>query len=156
MHIIRINDVGKDFTYQWPSSGGKETFEYFIEYLARAEDGEHVVRVGFCKRFAYGKNRMRVVVWIDEYPHAEFLGGEDFEKSGDVLSEIKIPGKIGERICRFPEEPIPDRYAMFRIGGLPARVEGPKVHGAWAVVTNIANQKTMIALAALRRLERMR
>jgi len=45
---------------------------------------------------------------------------------------------------------------MFNIEGLPLRVQNSGVHRAWAVVANIADHKTLIALAALRRLERRR
>ncbi|MCQ5373722.1 MAG: hypothetical protein NO515_01665 [Candidatus Methanomethylicia archaeon] len=154
MRVVSIKNVGKNFTYQWPD--GQETFDFFIEYEATASDGKHDVRIGYCKREAYGKNRIRAVVWIDEHPHAEFLGADDFENSGEILSEIKIPGDIGERILRYPEEPIPERYAMFNFVGLPLRVQGPGVHKAWAVVANIADHKTLIDLAALRKLERER
>ena len=155
MHVIGIKDTGRNFTYQWPD-GSIESYDCFVEYVARAEDGQHDVKVGFGKRFAYGKDRVRVVVWIDGHPHAEFLGTEDFENSGEVVSEIKIPGTVGERICRYPDEPIPERYSMFHVEGLPIRIQGSGVHGAWAVVANIADHKTLIALAALRRFERMR
>jgi hypothetical protein len=154
MRVVSVKNVGKNFEFQWP--GGSETYDYFIEYEAIADDGKHNIRIGFCKREVYGKNRIRVVVWIDEYPHAEFLGADDFENSGEVLSEIKIPGDRGERILRYLEEPIPERYAPFNVVGLPLRVQGPGVHQAWAVVANIADHKTLIDLAALRKLERKR
>jgi len=156
MRIVGMKNVGKNFTYKWPTPAGTETFEFFVDYLAVAEDGQHNVKVGFCKRPAYRRDRIRVVVWIDDYPHAEFLGADDFEKSGEVLSEIKVPGDTGERICRYPNEPIPERYGMFNIEGLPVRVKGPGVHQAWAVVASVADHKSLVALAALRRLERMR
>jgi hypothetical protein len=73
-----------------------------------------------------------------------------------VLSEIKIPGDRGERILRYPEQPIPERYTPFNVVGLPLRVQGPGVRQAWAVVANIADHKTLIDLAALRKLERKR
>lgn len=154
MRVVRIEGAGRDFTYHWPE--GPETYDYFMEYTMIAEDGEHNVRIGFGSRHTYGKDRIRIVVWIDEHPHAEFLGADDFEKTGDVLSEIKIKGNVGERICRYPDEPIPERYSMFNIEGLPIRVQGSGVHNAWAVVANISDHKTLIALAALRRLERIR
>ena len=154
MRIIRIKDVGKNFMYKWPE--GPETFDLFVDYEIGSDDGKHDVRVGFCKRRTYGKDRARVVVWIDGHPHAEFLGADDFEKSGEILSEIKVPGAKGERMLKYPEDPIPERYAMFNIVGLPLRVKGKGVHKAWAVVTNIADHETLITLAALRRLERKR
>jgi hypothetical protein len=39
---------------------------------------------------------------------------------------------------------------------LPNRIQAPKVHNAWAVVANIADHKTLIALAVLKKLERER
>ena len=154
MRIIRIKDAGKNFTYQWPE--GTETYDYFMEYIAMDGEGEHAVKIGFGKRHTYGRDRIRIVVWIDDHPHAKFLGADDFERSGEVLSEIKVPGDVGERICKYPDESIPERYSMFNVEGLPLRVQNSGVHRAWAVVANIADHKTLIALAALRRLERRR
>jgi len=154
MHIVRLRDAGRNFTYQWPDSS--ETYDYYVEYVGLAEDGEHTIRIAFGKRFTYGKERVRVIVFIDGYPHAEFFSADDFEKSGDLLSEIKIPGSVGERICKYPDEPVPERYSMFNVVGLPVHVQAKGVHNAWAVVSNIADHKTLIALAALRRLERQK
>ena len=152
MHIIGIKDAGRNFTYQWPE--GTETYSYFVEYIAVHEDGTHDIKIGFGNRHTYGRDRIRIVIWIDGHPHAEFLGADDFEQSGEVLSEIKVPGDVGERICRYLDEPIPERYAMFNVEGLPLRVQGSGVHRAWAVVASIAGHKTLVALAALRKLER--
>jgi len=155
MNIIKINDAGGKFTYKWPEN--EEIFENYIEYTGKAEDGEHIIKIGFCKiRWAFGKDRFRVVVWIDGIPEAEFFGAEDFELSGEVLSEIKVSGTPGERICRYPDELIPERYMMFNVVGLPNRAKGPYLHNAWGVVANIADHKTLIALAALRKFERKR
>ena len=154
MRIIGIKNMGKNFTYQWPEC--TETYDYFVEYTAMDEEGEHTVKIGFGRRHTYGRDRIRIVVWIDDHPHAEFLGADDFEQSGEVLSEIKVPGDVGERICRYPDESIPERYAMFNVVGLPLRVQNRGVHQAWAVVSNIADHKTLITLATLRRLERRR
>jgi hypothetical protein len=156
MRIIKVKNAGKKFPYPWPTPAGIETFDFFIEYETVAEDGKHDVRVGFCIREAYGKDRTRVVVWIDNQPHAEFVGADDFEISGEVLSEIKIPGDKGEKMLRYPDDPIPERYAAFNVVGLPLRIKERGVHSAWAVVANIADHKTLIDLAALKRLERVR
>lgn len=61
-----------------------------------------------------------------------------------------------ERICRYPNEPIPERYTMFHVEGLKLRGRGKGVRGAWAVVANVGDHATMIALAGLRRLEKIR
>jgi hypothetical protein len=107
-------------------------------------------------RTAYRRDRGRVVVWIDDHPQAENLGADDFEQSGDALSEIKVPGEADERMCRYPEEAVPDRYIGLPFVGLPTRVSGPGVHKVWAVVASIADHRTLIVLAALRRPERQR
>jgi len=154
MRIIGIKAVGTNYLYVWPKD--EENFDYYVDYRVMGEDGEHDIRIGFCQRFVYGRDRLRAVVWIDGYPHAEFLGADDFDKSGDLIAEIKVPGDRGERICRYPNEPIPERYTMFRVEGLKIRVKTSGVRGAWAVVANIGDHETMVALAGLRRLERRR
>lgn len=125
-----------------------------MEYRAIAEDGIHKVRIGFGKRFVYGVDRLRVVVWIDGYPQTEFFSADDFDASGDVLSEIKIHRGKAEVMCRYLDAAIPERYTVFNTIGLPTRVKAKGVHNAWAVVTNISDHKTMIGLAALKHLER--
>ena len=90
MRIVKMKDAGRNSTYQWPQ--GLEKYDYFVEYEALAEDGRHTIKIGFCERFTYGRNRIRVIIWIDEHPHAEFFGADDYENSGEVLSEIKVPG----------------------------------------------------------------
>jgi hypothetical protein len=45
---------------------------------------------------------------------------------------------------------------MFHVEGLKLRGRGKGVRGAWAVVANVGDHATMIALAGLRRLEKIR
>jgi len=63
--------------------------------------------VGFYKLGGYEKERWKAVIWIDNEPQAEFVAADDFDVSGGLLSEIKLPGEQGERICRYPDEPVP-------------------------------------------------
>jgi hypothetical protein len=155
MQVVAIKDAGRKFEYK-RLSGDTEIYDYFVEYSVIAEDGQHSVKIGFGKRPVYGTDRVRVVVWIDGYPHAQFLGTDDFERTREALYEIKIAASDGERICRYPDDVVPERYSMFRVEGLPIRIRDPRVHNAWAVVSNITDHKTLIALAMLRRLERRR
>jgi hypothetical protein len=155
MQILDVGSEGSDYQYKWPS-GDYESYPHWIDYRSLASDGEHLVRIGFGIRKVYGQDRKRVVVWIDGQPQAEFLGADDFEHSGDLLSEIRVPGDQGERMCRYPEEPIPERYSGLPAAGLPTRVAGPGVHNSWAGVANIASHQILVALAALRRTERNR
>lgn len=155
MHLLDVTSTGTDYLHRWPS-GTEEPYPFWIDYRANASDGVHRVRVGFGMRPTYGQDRKRVVVWIDGQAQCEFLVADDFDRSGDVLAELKVPGDRGERICRYPDEAVPERYSALPVLGLPTRVSGPGVHEAWAVVANVADHRTMIALAALRRLERNR
>lgn len=153
MQIINLTKTGKNFKFIWPGNQ-KEIYANWVEYRAVAEDGDHKVRIGFGERFVYGLERLRVVVWIDGYPQAEFFSADDFEASGDVLSEIKVHSGKAEIMCRYLDAAIPERYTVFNTIGLPTRVNAKGIHNAWAVVTNISDHRTMIGLAALKRLER--
>jgi len=150
MHVLGINKTEKNFKYDWPT--GYEEFDHGIEYNTLAKDGKHIVKIGFGKRSVYGKNRVHIVVWIDDYPHAEFVGTDDFNESGEVLSEIKVDN--GKHMCVYPDEPIPERYTLFNVIGMPIRINAKGVHNAWAVVANMADHRTMISLAALRKFEK--
>lgn len=141
MQIVNLTDLGKNYKHEWPDRS-VENYSSYVTYKTLSEKGQHDVMVTFGKRHVYGKNRVRVLVIIDKHVHAEFLGADDFNKSGDVLSEIKVPGDKGERICRYPEEPVPERYTMFNTIGLPIRVKAKRTHNSWAVVSNIADHKT--------------
>lgn len=155
MQLLDVSKTGTRYQYLWPS-GDTETYDHWIEYRAASITGEHSVRIGFGTRETYGASRKRVVVWVDGHPHAEFVGADDFEASGDVLAEIKVPGDTGERMCRYLKEAVPERYSALPIAGMRTRVQAKGVHDAWAVVANFSDHRTLAALAALRRLERDR
>ena len=154
MQVLRMTGVGTDYIYRWPDDS--ETFAYFVDYLARDGGGKHEIRIAIGIRKAYGQPRTRVIVFIDNHPEVEFFGTDDFDVSGEVMAELKIPGNKGERMCRYPGEAVPERYSMFNVQGLPLRASGPYLHNAWGVVASICDHRAMIALAALRRLERNR
>ena len=153
MQIVNILEAGSSYEYKWPD-GYVEPYSARVDYQTTADDGQHRVRIAVGRREVYGRDRVRVVVFVDGYPHAEFLGADDFDASGDVLSEIKVEGERGLRMCRYPHEPLPERYSAFPVVGLVNRVLGTGVHNAWAVVANIADHRTMIGLAGLRAVER--
>ena len=129
MQLLDVVAVGENYSHRW-GDGSHELYPHWIEYRAIAADGEHRVRIAFGKRSTYGRDRRRVVVLIDGYPQVEFLGADDFDQSGDVLAEIKVPGTTGERICRYREEAIPERYSGLPVAGLVTRVTGSGVHNA--------------------------
>lgn len=153
MKILSIKEVGTDFEYSWPKQQ-KEVFEHYIEYIGLFEQGEFVIRIGYTIRNAYGRDRKRVVIWINGYPFAEFVGTDNFEYTGEVISEIKLKHNKTRLMCCYPKDPVPPRYAMFNVQGIPTRVSGKYVHHAWGVVANIADHKTLISLAAMRQFEK--
>ena len=153
MQIVNLRKVLQNFDYNWPND--VENFDNGIEYDAVSADGEHVLRIGYCWRQAYGKNRRRIVVWIDDYPYAEFLAADDFDVSGDVLSEVRFYDEetVSKRMCRYNDDVLPERYTVFKTDSMKRRIVGQSVHDAWAVVTNVSDHHTMAALAAMRRYE---
>ena len=78
------------------------------------------------------------------------MGADDFEASGQVLSEIPVHSNGNEKISHYWEEPIPEQYAVFNVLGLPTRVQGKGLRQSWAIVANISDHQTMTRLAALR------
>jgi len=100
MQLRDVVDTGTNYIYQWPC-GNEEPYPHWVDYRAIGVDGEHTVRIGFRARHTYGRDRKRVVVWIDGHPHAEFFGADDFDSSGDILAEIKVLGNTGVGICRY-------------------------------------------------------
>ena len=150
--VVRCMGAGKAWKHAWPD-GTVESYDW-VEYEARGQDGMHKIRLGYGHRSAYGRVRVRVVVWVDQHPHAEFVAADDFEISGVVLSEIRIGRGRRIRMCPYPEELVPERYAGLNICALGSRVSGPGVRRSWAVAVNISDVRAMCALALLRRLER--
>ncbi|NPD89718.1 MAG: hypothetical protein HGN29_13485 [Asgard group archaeon] len=153
MKIISFLGVKEDFEYQWFDTTENYTV---IQYIALDEQGRYEVQIGQTDREAYGLNRKRVVVFIEGYPYAEFVAADDFDKTGDLLSEIRLLQEDNRLdMCEYPEEGIPSMYASFTVEGLPNRIKAKGVHNAWSVVANISDHRAMIALAFLRKKEKV-
>ncbi|MHA1954700.1 MAG: hypothetical protein ACW96U_12220 [Candidatus Heimdallarchaeaceae archaeon] len=152
MKVVSFLGVKEDFEYQWFDNIEKYTV---IQYIAVDEQGRYEVQIGQTERETYGLNRKRVLVFIEGYPYAEFVAADDFDKTGDLLSEIRLL-QADNRLdmCEYPEEGIPSMYANFSVEGLPNRIKAKGVHSAWSVVANISDHKTMISLAFLRKKEK--
>src|SRR4051794_1162999 len=110
MQLLDVAAVGTDYIQRW-LDGTHEPYQHWIEYRTVTEDSEHRVRIGFGMRPTSGRDRRRIVIWIDNHTDAEFIGADDFNHSGDILSAIRMHGDAGERNCRYPEEPVPARSA---------------------------------------------
>jgi hypothetical protein len=152
MTPLELTVVGTNYAHRWPE--GIETYPLWLEYRVAVDNGHRTYRVGFGSRPVYGRERRRVVVWDGDRALVEFFGADDFEVTGDLLAELKVEVGGSVRMCGYPADLVPDRYSGLPIVGLPTRVTGSGVRNAWAVVTNIANHRVILALAALRQLER--
>jgi hypothetical protein len=117
---VRILDLvasGKNHKHRWPI--GDAVFPQWVDYRVATPNGEYVVRIGFADYDAYGRDRKRVIVFRGQDPLVEFVGADDFEQTGEVLSLIKFASADGpgERNCRYPGEAVPERYAAFNVVG---------------------------------------
>jgi hypothetical protein len=85
---IKLIDVIKRHVYEWPD--GREVYNAVV-YEVRFHGLKHRVLIGFTKREAFQKNRRRVVVFVDDYPEAEFAGADNYADSGLVVAMIRNP-----------------------------------------------------------------
>ncbi len=110
----------------------------------------------FMKKVGYRRDRLRVVVWIDGHPHAEFLGADDLRSRGKWWLRLKSPENEAKEFVVTPMNQSLSATPCSRWRGLNYGSGGKGVRGTWAVIPNVGNHETVIALAGLRRLERMR
>ncbi len=83
---IKLRSVGK-YTHTFPD---KTTENYdAIFYDAEFGDWRGEIIIGFTYREAYGRSRRRVVVFIDKHPEAEFVGSDDYDKTGHLVALIR-------------------------------------------------------------------
>ncbi len=155
MQLLDIKGVLTNYSFQWPDKN-VEKYDATVIYQAISNDGNHEIKIGYCYRYTYNQDRRRVMVWIDDHPHAEFLAADDFDITGEVLSEIRFYDEERDslRMSKYAVDAVPQRYSIFKFDSLKRRVAGDGVHDAWAIVVNISDHVTMSALAAMRKYER--
>ncbi len=151
MQILHVAGAGKDYSYEWPDN--IEAFSHWIDYVVREGKDEFIVRIAFGIREVYQKHRARVISWIDGNPEVEFFGIDDYANTGDMITEIKVDGN---KMCRYPDDPIPLEYGSFNVVGLPTVVKAPGIRSAWGVLANISDHKTILHMAFLRKHQRRR
>lgn len=155
MQILGLVGLGENFKYNFPDE--EVTYPQWIEYLARDAFRDHSIRLGFRRENVFGADRVRVVVWIDNNPSAEFTGADDFTISGDVISVLRVASEDGpgERNVRYPDEPVPERYQLFNPSEFRSRIDADRAPYAWCVASNIADHRRLAIFAALRNFERV-
>jgi hypothetical protein len=151
MQILQVAGAGEDFVYQWPAE--IKNYKYWIAYSVQDEEQELTARIGFGTHEVYGRERARVIVWIDGQPEVEFFGVDDYAVTGKIVTEIKLEGN---QMCRYPDDPVPLVYGAFHVVGLPTVVTGPRVHNAWGVLVNIADHRAILHMAFVRKRQRGR
>ncbi len=79
--------------YRWPKD--IEGFEGGYETKVTVGRRQLPVRVVYCNRKAYGRDRRRTVVLVGQrmYPVVEFVGADEFDKTGLMASFVKPQGR---------------------------------------------------------------
>jgi excisionase family DNA binding protein len=143
-----IFSPAKPFDHRWPEKKGQpKTPEHFDEaYAATANTstGMKKILVGF----SFGKvdKRRKSTVFVDGRPVVRFKAADDFDKSGLMLSIIKMSDRKQLR----PDEPVPPEYSAFRIEQYRAHIDQTYNSKNMAVVCDKADLQTMAAHALIR------
>lgn len=147
--LKKVNEAA-EYTFHW-WDGLNEPYERYIEYDIIAspsglEAGQ--IRLAFGTREAYGKLRRRILVFRDQMNVlAEFVGADDYEKSGLVLWLLKKPDS---REDVHPDDDIPADYQRFRCVRFSDYVQGPWARGGFAVIVHEAYHAILIEAALVR------
>lgn len=121
------------FDHHWPKrKEQEENIEHYDEsYISEIIVGNRDLRIkiGFGNRFTAGKVRRRAVVFLDDgrriWPVVEFVGADDFEESGKMISLIKIPKESGKGHIRLHPGDQPSlEYASMPVVEYNAEVMG--------------------------------
>jgi len=132
------------FDYKWPKE--TEAFENGFETTRSIEGHTRTFKIGFTNRKAAGKERRRVVVWMDNWPLVEFAGSNDYESDGLLASVIKIKG--GKQLRTSAK--IPEEYKGFRIARYDSIVQGPYASQHMAVIVQSNDLESMLKHAIIR------
>lgn len=142
------------FSHQWPDSTVED---YDAGSVSEIQIGNRTlkVRIGFTNRRAAGEVRRRAVVFFGEPPRlmpvVEFIGADDFARSGKMASIIKVPNERDGRLRQLrPYEPIPTDYKKRDLVIYNHLVTGPHAAGSMAVLVTKEDTAAMIEHALIR------
>ena len=92
-------------------------------------DGEERhIRHGIGGRDVFGRYRVHSVTWVEGHPLVEGVESDDFERSGALLSLIKVTKKHVR-----PGDKIPTGYAKFTVAVMADEVRGPRSPRSMAI-----------------------
>lgn len=102
-------------------------------------------------RFAFGRVRPRVHVLVGGEVQAEFVGSDDFEQSGEMLSVLKQPGG-NKHAVRVSD--VPDRYHDLHLELFHDLIRSKGAFSSLAVVAHEDDVETMATYGLLRWMDR--
>jgi uncharacterized HhH-GPD family protein len=117
IRLVAMTALGS-FSWRWPEE--VETFERGWAAVATADDQEFHVRHGIGRRDVYGRSRLHSVTWVEGQPTVEGVEADDFDRSGCLLSLIKVT----KRHVR-PGDAIPPGYSSFPVVLMADEASGP-------------------------------
>lgn len=117
-HVVKVERQGavKTWSYRWPS-GDVEHYDTAIRYRVTGDFGEADALVGQTVRYAWGRDRGRVVVFgkasgtqsAAYYPWTEFVETDD----GDYAAKLSVPND--PRKSLRDGDPLPPRLASANV-----------------------------------------
>lgn len=136
---------GAPFDYKWPNLNIERFDPAFSRTMPDKSGRERELKIGFTYRNAAGQNRRRVLVIVDRYPSVEFVGSNDFERSGLMVSIIKSDGKQLSLGAKLPKG-----YEVLKIVRYRDYVDGPGASSNSAVLAHKDDLDAMAEHALLR------
>jgi len=144
--VVRCEEAGPfDFRW-WEPGAGLEHFDRSWTCEAVQEGRIRHLRHGIGRRFAYGRERVHSVTWLDGQPVVEGVEADDYPSSRALLSAIKLPDR---KLARRRED-LPPAYERFPIVDHRAEIDAPYSRRALAVKIREDDLASWVALALLR------
>lgn len=102
-------------------------------------------------RFAFGRIRPRIHVLVGGEVQAEFVGADDFEQSGEMLSVLKQPG--GNKHAARPSD-VPEQYHGLHVEPFHDLIRSKRTFSSLAVVAHEDDVETTATCGLLQWLYR--
>ncbi len=144
--MFRCDETGP-FDFRWWGPGAdSEHFDRSWTCEASEEGRIRRLRHGIGRRFAYGRDRVHSVTWLDGQPVVEGVEADDYQSSRALLSAIKLPDR---KLARRRED-LPSAYEGFPIVDHRAELDAPYSRRALAVKIREDDVESWVSLALLR------
>jgi len=142
-HKISVSlEKTQPFDYRFP----QETYHFPTAYAGGAalEQVAFHVKIGVCEATIFGKDRGKIIIFLDGNPGTEFT---ETDARGFYAALLKI----NRRNLR-PGEPLPAAFTSFVVSPMRDLITGPYVPYAQAVVVPAEDLATMVRFAFIKRL----